>query len=94
MWFSAASIWEVAIKSSLGRADFEADPRLLRAGLRGAEYRELAVSSDHAAAVAELPRHHADPFDRMLIAQAQVEFLTLLTHDAALVPYGGVVRYA
>lgn len=92
LWFSSASIWEISIKSSLGRPDFSIDPRLLRSGLRSSGYRELAVSSDHAVAVAELAPLHGDPFDRMLIAQARAEAMTLLTHDAGLAEYGSPVR--
>lgn len=90
--FSAASIWEVAIKSTLGRADFEVDAGLLRRGLADNGWEELPVSAAHAAAVAALPPHHRDPFDRMLVAQAQVEGVTLLTSDAALGAYAGAVR--
>ena len=75
--FSAASVWEVAIKNALGRPDF-----LLDNG-----YSELAISSAHSAAVATLPDHHKDPFDRLLIAQATVEGITLLTNDEAVAAY-------
>lgn len=71
--FSAASIWEVAIKAGLGRPDFKADPNLLRRGLLDNGYHELAINSAHAAAVSRLPAIHKDPFDRMLVAQATVE---------------------
>jgi PIN domain nuclease of toxin-antitoxin system len=69
--FSAASLWEVAIKSSLGRTDFRADARLLRRGLLDNGYDELAVTSEHAVAIANLPPIHKDPFDRLLLAQSQ-----------------------
>ena len=68
--FSAASIWEVAIKNGLGRNDFSADPRLLRRGLLEHGYIEIPVTGAHAAAVDLLPDIHRDPFDRLLIAQA------------------------
>lgn len=85
--FSAASIWEVAIKSSLGRADFQVDAVQLLRGLVGNGYEELPVTGRHAAEVALLPDLHADPFDRMLVAQAQVEGLAIVSHDARLRDY-------
>jgi PIN domain nuclease of toxin-antitoxin system len=90
--FSAASLWEVAIKSSLGRADFQVDAALLRRGLLDNGYVELAITSLHAAAVAALPNLHKDPFDRMLVAQAICEGVTLLTADAKLDGYPGPIR--
>ncbi|MDE2462143.1 MAG: type II toxin-antitoxin system VapC family toxin [Alphaproteobacteria bacterium] len=90
--FSAASIWEVAIKQTLGRQDFQADARQLRRGLLDNGYLELALSSGHAAALPELPRLHKDPFDRILIAQANVEGLVLLTSDKQLAAYPGLIR--
>jgi len=92
LWFSAASIWEVAIKNALGRKDFRAEPRQLRRGLIDNGGLEMAVTSEHAAAVSDLPTLHKDPFDRMLVAQAQIEALTLLTSDEAMAAYGGRVR--
>lgn len=90
--FSAASIWEVAIKSGLGRDDFRVDARLLRRGLLENGYTELAITGSHAVAVESLPPLHKDPFDRMLVAQAQVEGIMLLTADPAVASYGGSVR--
>jgi PIN domain nuclease of toxin-antitoxin system len=90
--FSAASLWEVAIKAGLGRADFAADAGVLRRGLADNGYEELAVAGAHAAAVATLPALHRDPFDRMLVAQALVEGVTLVTADARLAGYPGAVR--
>lgn len=90
--FSAASLWEVAIKSGLGRADFRVDARLLRRGLLDNGYGELPIGSDHAVAVAGLPPVHRDPFDRLLVAQAMVEGITLLTTDALVARYPGPVR--
>ena len=90
--FSAASLWEVAIKRSLGRSDFVADPRLLRRGLLDNGYTELPIASAHAVAVQDLPPIHRDPFDRMLVAQATVEGITLLTADATVAQYPGPVR--
>ncbi|MBN9562727.1 MAG: type II toxin-antitoxin system VapC family toxin [Alphaproteobacteria bacterium] len=90
--FSPASLWEVAIKRGLGRQDFQVDPRALRRGLLDNDYRELPISSDHAVAIDSLPPLHKDPFDRMLVAQAIVEGVTLLTSDAAVSQYPGPVR--
>ena len=90
--FSAASIWEVAIKSGMGRSDFGVDPHLLRRGLLENGYTELAVTGAHAVAVALLPPLHKDPFDRILIAQAQVEGITLLTADEIVGRYPGPIR--
>ena len=81
LMFSIASIWEIVIKNALGRSDFRVEPRLLRDGLIQNGYSELAVRSEHALAVGRLPPLHKDPFDRILIAQAQVENVTLLTTD-------------
>lgn len=90
--FSAASLWEVAIKAGLGRSDFQVDARLLRRGLLDNGYAELPIGSDHAVAVATLPPIHKDPFDRLLVAQAMVEGITLLTADALVAQYPGPVR--
>ena len=90
--FSAASIWEVAIKFSLGRPDFTVDPRSLRRGLLDNGYIELPVTALHGAAVATLPRIHKDPFDRLLVAQATVEGFILLTTDAIIARYPGPIR--
>ena len=90
--FSAASLWEVAIKSGLGRDDFRVDARLLRRGLLENGYTELAVTGSHAVAVDSLPPLHKDPFDRILVAQAQVEGFLLLTADPAVASYGGSIR--
>ena len=90
--FSAASLWEVAIKSGLGRDDFRVDARLLRRGLLENGYTELAVTGSHAVAVDSLPPLHKDPVDRMLVAQAQVEGFLLLTADPAVASYGGSIR--
>jgi PIN domain nuclease of toxin-antitoxin system len=90
--FSAASLWEIAIKSSLGREDFRVDPRLLRRGLLDNGYIELAVTSEHAVSINGLPPLHKDPFDRLLLAQALTEGITLLTGDTRLARYPGPVR--
>lgn len=92
LFFSAASIWEVVVKGNLGRDDFRADARLLRRGLLDNGYGELPVGSEHAVAVGNLPPIHKDPFDRILVAQAQVEGITLLTVDPLVAGYPGPVR--
>ena len=89
---SAASLWEIAIKSALGRDDFAVDASALRRGLLENGYEELPVDGRHALAVAALPAIHRDPFDRILLAQAVVEGLTLLTADEVLAGYPGPVR--
>ncbi len=90
--FSAASLWEVSIKRGLGRTDFNVDPRRLWRMLLVSGYRELPVSSEHSIAVIDLPPLHKDPFDRILVAQARVEDLLLLTVDSAVANYGAGVR--
>jgi PIN domain nuclease of toxin-antitoxin system len=92
LFFSAASLWEIAVKSGLGRDDFKVDARLLRRGLLDNGYSELPIGSEHAVAIDSLPPIHKDPFDRMLVAQAMVEGITLLTSDAAVAQYPGAVR--
>lgn len=91
LWFSAASLWEVAIKHGLGREDFRVEPRRLRRGLIDNGWRELTISSEHAVATLDLPPLHKDPFDRMLVAQAQVEGLALVTSDEVVARYAGNV---
>jgi PIN domain nuclease of toxin-antitoxin system len=92
LFFSAASLWEIAIKSGLGRDDFKVDARLLRRGLLDNGYSELPIGSEHAVAIDSLPPIHKDPFDRILVAQAMVEGITLLTSDAVVAQYPGAVR--
>lgn len=90
--FSAASLWEIAIKSSLGREDFRVGARLLRRGLLDNGYTELPITSEHAVNLDQLPSAHKDPFDRILVAQAMVEGITLLTNDRKLIGYPGPIR--
>lgn len=90
--FSAASLWEVAIKRSLGRKDFQVDPRRFRRGLLDNDYTELPVLSSHVVAIDGLPSIHKDPFDRLLVAQATVEGITLLTADTVVAKYPGPIR--
>jgi len=90
--FSVASLWEIAIKHGIGRKDFQVDPRVLRRGLIDNDYHELPILSAHAVAIDALPPIHRDPFDRLLIAQAMVEGITLITNDETLARYPGDVR--
>ena len=90
--FSAASLWEITIKKSLGRDDFRVEPRLLRRGLLDNGYTELPITSEHAVSVDMLPPLHKDPFDRLLVAQALCEGVTLLTGDTQVARYPGPVR--
>lgn len=92
--FSVASLWEVAIKSSLGRTDFSVDAAELRRGLVANDYNELAIESAHVLRLPTLPNLHADPFDRILLAQAMAEGHVLVTSDSKVLAYGGPVRAA
>ncbi|PPK51327.1 type II toxin-antitoxin system VapC family toxin [Marinobacter persicus] len=92
LYFSAASIWEVVIKNGLGRADFHVDPHLLRRGLLDNGYLELPISSQHTLAVSHLPDIHKDPFDRILVAQAESEGFLLLTADDIVAKYPGPIK--
>ena len=90
--FSLASLWEVAIKTSLGRKDFVVDVHSLHQALLTAGFEELPIRAAHLARVANLPWVHRDPFDRLLVAQAMEERVTLLTADTTLKAYGRFVR--
>jgi PIN domain nuclease of toxin-antitoxin system len=90
--FSAASLWEITIKHTIGRSDFRADPALLRRGLLDNGYTELAITGRHAVALAGLPPLHKDPFDRILIAQASADGLLLLTLDPLIARYPGPIQ--
>lgn len=92
LFFSVASLWEIVIKCGLGRQDFKVDPRVLRRSLLDNGYCELPIRSEHAVAVASLPPIHRDPFDRLLVAQAIVEGITLLTADIQVAKYPGPVQ--
>lgn len=87
LYFSPASVWEVAIKNALGKADFHIDPHVFRRALLDNGYIELPITSEHTAGITNLPDYHKDPFDRLLIAQATVEGITLLTNDKMLSAY-------
>lgn len=92
--FSPINLLEVAIKSEVGRKNFNIDPRLLHQELLDLGFRELPILSGHALAVADLPPIHKDPFDRLLVAQALAEGITLLTADATVARYPGSIRRA
>ena len=91
VYVSSIAIWEIAIKSGLGKLDAEVAD-ILRS-LPDSGFDSLAFTAEHAAAVSGLPSLHRDPFDRAMVAQAQCEPLVLLTHDAQVAAYGSVVRY-
>ena len=90
--FSTASLWEIAIKRALGKREFQFDPRVLRRAMLDDGYEELPVLGQHAVEVDSLPPIHKDPFDRILIAQAMVEGITLLTPDPVIAKYPGPIR--
>jgi PIN domain nuclease of toxin-antitoxin system len=92
LMFSALSLWEIAIKAGRGRAEFRVDAGVLRRSLFENGYTELALTGAHAAALASLPPIHKDPFDRMLVAQAMIEGLTLVTDDPTVARYPGPIR--
>ena len=91
VFISAASAWEVAIKAAAGKLRLDA---VFADGVESSGFAPLPIDFQHAAAAAELPPHHRDPFDRILVAQARVERLTLVTHDRQLQPYGGAIIWA
>jgi PIN domain nuclease of toxin-antitoxin system len=91
--FSVASLWEVAIKTSLGKPGFAVDASQLRQGLLREGFQELAIEAEHCMAVQHLPWLHRDPFDRLLVAQAISSQRTLLTADRLLEGYGPEVRW-
>ena len=92
VYFSAASIWEIAIKTALGKIDFHYSPEDIAQAARDTGFVELAVSAAHGAKVAHLPLHHRDPFDRLLIAQILLMPAQLLTADSVMVPYSELVQ--
>lgn len=91
VYFSAASIWEIALKSALGKTDFPYGPAAIAEGARQTGFVELPVTAAHAARLADLPSHHKDPFDRLLIAQALSLPARLMTADSLLQPYSDLV---
>lgn len=91
VFVSVASAWEAAIKVSLGRLEL---PDTVEAGVLASGFEKLLISFSHAEQAASLPHHHRDPFDRMLVAQAKAEGLTLVTHDRLLAPYDIEILWA
>lgn len=91
IWVSAASLWEIAIKHALGRGDMPVSSQDAVRYFRESGYRLLAVEAEHAVAVEDLAAHHQDPFDRILVAQAIVEPMRLLTHDAIVALYSDTI---
>jgi PIN domain nuclease of toxin-antitoxin system len=91
VFFSAASVWEMAIKAALGRADFQVAPEVIVEAAQASGFIELPVRSAAALKVAALPHHHRDPFDRLLVAQAMTEPMALYTADAQLAAYSELV---
>lgn len=91
VYVSAATIWEIAIKHSLGRGQMPVSAAQAIQAFDDSGYRLLSVQASHAARVEGLPLLHADPFDRLLVAQALDEPLTLLTGDSAVAAYGDTV---
>lgn len=94
LFFSSVTIWEIAIKQALGRKGFNADAKFVLRWLVELGYKEVPLTSAHSLRVLALPPNHADPFDRILLAQAMSEGLTLLTSDAALAKYSGPILVA
>jgi len=92
LWVSAASIWEISIKHSLGRGDMPVSGREALDWFRRSGYRLLAIAPEHTAEVETLPAHHHDPFDRILIAQALIEPMRLVTHDAQVAAYSQAIE--
>ena len=92
LYFSVASIWESAIKFNVGRRDFQHAPQILRTECKRNNMEELDVKGEHAEAIAQLPPLHKDPFDRILVAQATIEGITLLTSDRKLTAYPGPIQ--
>jgi len=86
-WFSVVSLWEIGVKQGLNRVDFNVDARQLRSELVRRGFAELSISAEHTLAVGRLPALHRDPFDRLLLCQALVEGLTLVTGDELLLQY-------
>ncbi len=91
VWISAATVWEIAIKHSMGRGDMPVSSQDALRYFHDSGYRFLPIEPEHAAAVEELPAHHADPFDRILVAQALVEPMRLITHDPMVAHYSDTI---
>jgi PIN domain nuclease of toxin-antitoxin system len=93
VWISAVSLWEIAIKHGLGRGDMPISGQDALRYFRQAGYRFLGIEPEHAVAVEGLASHHQDPFDRLLVAQALVEPMRLITHDAVVARYSDTIMH-
>lgn len=94
LFFSVASVWEIVIKSALGREDFQIDARVFRRNLLDQGYEELSIEAPHVFEIQRLPLLHKDPFDRLLIGQAIAEGIVLMTHDDLIRQYDfAPIRY-
>jgi PIN domain nuclease of toxin-antitoxin system len=91
IWVSAASLWEIAIKHSLNRGNMPISGEQALAYFQSSGYRLLAIEPEHTIAIEQLPLHHHDPFDRLLVAQALTEPMRLLTHDALVASYSDTI---
>lgn len=91
VWVSAASVWEIAIKHALGRGDMPVSSQDALRYFQESGYRILSIEAEHAVAVEDLPAHHQDPFDRILVAQALLEPMRLVTHDALVARYSDTI---
>ena len=91
-FYSAASLWEIAIKAARGREDFVVDVAEIRDVLEDNGFHELAITSEHTVALSKLPPIHGDPFDRMLVAQGLAEPMALITSDERLAAYPGTIE--
>jgi PIN domain nuclease of toxin-antitoxin system len=91
VWISSASVWEIAIKHALGRGDMPVSSQDAVRYFRESGYRFLAVEPEHAVAIEDLPTYHQDPFDRILVTQALVEPMRLITHDATVARYSDTI---
>ena len=91
VWISTASIWEIAIKYSLGRGDMPISGQDALRYFSESGYRQLPIEAEHAVAIEDLPAHHSDPFDRILVAQALIEPMRLMTHDAVVALYNDTI---
>jgi PIN domain nuclease of toxin-antitoxin system len=91
VWVSTVSVWEIAIKYALGRGDMPISGQQAVHYFRQAGYRFLAIEPEHVVAVETLPAYHQDPFDRLLVAQALVEPMRLITHDATVARYNDTI---
>jgi PIN domain nuclease of toxin-antitoxin system len=91
VFVSAATAWEAALKAALGRLRY---PGSIEAGVEASGFDQLAITLAHAERAARLPQHHGDPFDRLLVAQSEIENLTLVTHDRTLAAYERPIVWA